>query len=195
MGPTWGPSGADRTQVGPVLAPWNLLSGYNTHLGLPQINLLEELKWVLDLTGMTRGHQDSSPTNGRQVIMPVQEIVNLLNPQRKFRLYLQNKTKNRLSLFYSIQLISPGQNGRHFGNDNFKCIFFNENGTILIQFSLKFVSRSSIDNLPALVQLMAWRRTGDKPLPEPMLTQLTDYMQHQGIWETNIKHILPGSSC
>ena len=28
MGPIWGPSGADRTQVGPMLAPWTLLSGY-----------------------------------------------------------------------------------------------------------------------------------------------------------------------
>ena len=27
MGPTWGPSGTDRTQVGPMLAPWTLLSG------------------------------------------------------------------------------------------------------------------------------------------------------------------------
>ena len=27
MGPAWGPSGADRTQVGPMLAPWTLLSG------------------------------------------------------------------------------------------------------------------------------------------------------------------------
>ena len=27
MGPTWGTSGADRTQVGPMLAPWTLLSG------------------------------------------------------------------------------------------------------------------------------------------------------------------------
>ena len=27
MGPTWGPSGADRAQVGPMLAPWTLLSG------------------------------------------------------------------------------------------------------------------------------------------------------------------------
>ena len=26
VGPTWGPSGADRTQVGPMLAPWTLLS-------------------------------------------------------------------------------------------------------------------------------------------------------------------------
>ena len=28
MGPTWGPSGADRTQVGPTLAPCTLLSEY-----------------------------------------------------------------------------------------------------------------------------------------------------------------------
>ena len=27
IGPAWGPSGADRTQVGPMLAPWTLLSG------------------------------------------------------------------------------------------------------------------------------------------------------------------------
>ena len=27
MGPTWDPSGSDRTQVGPMLAPWTLLSG------------------------------------------------------------------------------------------------------------------------------------------------------------------------
>ena len=27
MGPTWGPYGADRTQVGPMLVPWTLLSG------------------------------------------------------------------------------------------------------------------------------------------------------------------------
>ena len=28
MWPTWDPPGADRTQVGPVLVPWTLLSGY-----------------------------------------------------------------------------------------------------------------------------------------------------------------------
>ena len=27
MGPTWGPSGADRTQVGSMLTPWTMLSG------------------------------------------------------------------------------------------------------------------------------------------------------------------------
>ena len=48
----------------------------------------------------------------------------------------------------------------------FKCIFLNENYKIPIQISLKFVPRSPIDHKPAFVQVMAWRRTGDKPLPE-----------------------------
>ena len=32
MEPTWGPSGTDRTQVDPILAPWTLLSGYTPSL-------------------------------------------------------------------------------------------------------------------------------------------------------------------
>ena len=64
-------------------------------------------------------------------------------------------------------------------DDIFKSIFLNENNRILIQISLKFASRSPIDNKPALVQVTAWRRTGDKPLPEPMLSQFTDaYLRH-----------------
>ena len=55
--------------------------------------------------------------------------------------------------------------------DNFKCIFMNENDRILIRISLKFVPMSPIDNKQALVQVMAWRRKGDKPLPELMLIQ------------------------
>ena len=35
MGPTWGPPGADRTQVGPILAPWTLLSGKAFPGGIP----------------------------------------------------------------------------------------------------------------------------------------------------------------
>ena len=59
-------------------------------------------------------------------------------------------------------------------DDNFKCIFLNENNKISIRISLKFVPRSPIDNKPALVQVMAWHLTGDKPLPEPMPTQFTN---------------------
>ena len=50
---------------------------------------------------------------------------------------------------------------------------------ISIQISLKFIPKGSIDNNSALVQVMAWRRTGHKPLPELMRTQFTDaYMRH-----------------
>ena len=37
MGPTWGPSGADSTQVGPILAPWTLLSGFWRHALLDSV--------------------------------------------------------------------------------------------------------------------------------------------------------------
>ena len=40
MGPTWGPSGAHRTQVGPILAPWILLSGTALH-GSPMVATLK----------------------------------------------------------------------------------------------------------------------------------------------------------
>ena len=64
-------------------------------------------------------------------------------------------------------------------DDNFECIFLTESDRIPIQISLKSVPRSPIDNKPALVLEMAWRRTGGKPLPEPMMTQPIDaYMRH-----------------
>ena len=66
-------------------------------------------------------------------------------------------------------------------DDIFKCIFVNGKFDILINFSLKFVPKGPIDIKAAMVQIMAWHRTGDKPLPEPMLTQFTDaIMQHYG---------------
>ena len=68
------------------------------------------------------------------------------------------------------------QNGRHFPDAIFKCIFLNENIWILIEISLKFVPKGQINNIPALVQIMAWRRPGDKPLPEPMMVSLLTHL-------------------
>ena len=59
-------------------------------------------------------------------------------------------------------------------DDIFNCIFFNENDRFPNQISLKYVPRSPIDNKSALFQVMAWRRTGNKQLPEPMTTQFID---------------------
>ena len=70
----------------------------------------------------------------------------------------------------------PRQICRHFPDDIFKCIFLNENVYILIIFSLRYVPKGSINNIPALVQIMAWRWPGDNPLSEPMLVSFLMHM-------------------
>ena len=72
--------------------------------------------------------------------------------------------------------LRPRQNGRHFADDIFKRIFFNENVWIPIKISLKFVPTGSINNISALVQIVAWRRPGDKPLSEPMMINLPTHI-------------------
>ena len=65
--------------------------------------------------------------------------------------------------------LRPRQNGRHFTNDIFNSIFLTENVWTPTKISLKFVPKGLINNIPALVQIMAWRRPGDKPLSEPTM--------------------------
>ena len=78
-----------------------------------------------------------------------------------------------------INTLRPRQNGRRCADDTSKHVFLNQNATISIKISLKFVPKGPINNIPALVQIMAWRRPGDKPLSEPMVTYLNDaYMCH-----------------
>ena len=71
-----------------------------------------------------------------------------------------------------VNTLRPRQNGRRFADDTFKRIFLNGNVRISIKNSLKFVPRGPINNIPALVQKMAWHQSGDKPLSEPMMASL-----------------------
>ena len=52
---------------------------------------------------------------------------------------------------YDLTHLPPGQNGRLFAEDIFRCIFENEKFYILINISLKFVPKGPIDNNPVLV--------------------------------------------
>ena len=56
-------------------------------------------------------------------------------------------------------------------------------------YELKFVPRGPINNIPALVQIMAWRQPGDKPLSEPMLVSLLTHICITGLIELT----LPGA--
>ena len=86
----------------------------------------------------------------------------------------------------SFNTLRPRQNGRLLADDVFKCIFLNENVWIL----LKFVPKGPINNIPSLVQVMAWRWPGDKPLSEPMMVSLlTDICITQPQW-VNIIYVI-----
>ena len=76
------------------------------------------------------------------------------------------------SLIETINTLRPRQNGRHFPDDILKCIFVNDDVYISIKISSKFVPKGLINNIPAMVQIMAWRRPGDKPLSGPMMVSL-----------------------
>ena len=76
----------------------------------------------------------------------------------------------------TVNTLRSRQNGRHFAGDIFKCIFLNGNVWILIKISIKFVPKGPINNIPTLVQIMAWCRPGDKPLAEPMMVSLTTHI-------------------
>ena len=96
----------------------------------------------------------------------------------------ESETKSTL-LFgqrYGVELqvntLRPRQNGRRFQDNIFKCILLNGK---MHEFHLRFHWRLSlrfwINNIPALVQIMAWGRSGDKPLSEPMIINLLSHVR------------------
>ena len=81
----------------------------------------------------------------------------------------------------------------HFGDNIFRCIFLNKNVWISLKISLKFVPKFQINNIPVLVQIMAWRWPVDKPLSEPIMVSLLMHICHlapmsyqlQTLWKSN----------
>ena len=93
-------------------------------------------------------------------------------PMESLQSWLWPACISQLSAWWGgISTLRPRQNGRLFADDTFKRIFLNENIGISIKISLKFVPKGLINNIPALVLIMAWRRPGDKPLSEPMMVR------------------------
>ena len=89
------------------------------------------------------------------------------------------------SSIHFVNTVRPRQNGRHFQNDIFRCIFVNENVWIAIDILLQFVPKVPINQIPGLVQIMAWHRPGDKPFSEPMMVRLLAYMRHSASMSFN----------
>ena len=71
--------------------------------------------------------------------------------------------------------------GRHKMDVIFQTTFSNAFSWIKLSeswlwFHMKFVPEGAINNIPALVQIMAWRRSGDKPLSEAMMVSLSTHI-------------------
>ena len=92
-------------------------------------------------------------------------------------IHLDNKWHPACNVYCRLLNIwRPRRNEQHFADDILKRIFFNESVWISIKISMKFVPNDPIGNIPALVQTMAWRRSGDKPLSEPMMVSLPSHI-------------------
>ena len=70
-----------------------------------------------------------------------------------------------------VNTLKPGQNYKTFCTQHFQMCFLE---IYLYLISLEFVCERQLGNKSSFVQVMAWHRTGAKPLPEPMVTWSTD---------------------
>ena len=96
----------------------------------------------------------SSPCKNRKLTAPLKSIFVLKKSANghsyaEFYWILPAQVYSAES-FWCINTWRPRQNCRHFPDDIFKCIFFNENVLISINISLKFVPKGKINNIPAL---------------------------------------------
>ena len=107
----------------------------------------------------------------RLIILPIRKIRDNLK-----LLLIVLKTGLVCEKIKYLNTLRPGQNERNFADDILKCIFLNKNVWIQIKISLKFVPKCPIINIPALFQIMAWRRPGDEPLSEPMMVRLPTHI-------------------
>ena len=109
--------------------------------------------------------------HGKVITSQLRTSVHSFSFRNYVRVILSNRwhaqTRPRCSC--AVSSLKPKPNCRNFADDIFKCIFVNENILISLKISLKFIPKVRINNIPSLVQIIAWHRPGDKPLSEPMM--------------------------
>ena len=104
-------------------------------------------------------------------------LFRLLTARLQFH-WLSTIAESALSGAFRLYLntLRPWQNGRHFPDDIFKCIFWNENVWISIKISLDVVPTGQMNNITVLVQVMVWHRAGQKPLSELMMVSILTHI-------------------
>ena len=93
----------------------------------------------------------------------------------------------KLAMDRLVNTLRPKQNCHHFAGDIFNSIFLNENIWILLKISLKFVLDVWINNIPWLVQVIAWCWPGNKSLSEPNMVNLLMHTWHHHYWVNTLR--------
>ena len=155
---------------------------YNNHLVFEVLNMMAELLWMID--AQVRSKEIGYCTGTMSPVIICWHRVSLCDSRQErsnlvIRAYFEFKRGIVAAGLDTFNTMKPRQNGRHFADDIFKCTFLNENVWIPVKISLKYVPKGPINNIPALVQIMAWCRSGDKPLSETNDSWFTDaYIRH-----------------
>ena len=108
------------------------------------------------------------PCEGFHCIMPDVPIT----PGTHFTMAASAHKANLNEIHLALNSLRPRQNGHHFAGQISSAFSWMKMLEFWLKFSLKFVSKGPINNIPALVQIMAWRQPGDKPLSKPMMVSL-----------------------
>ena len=138
-----------------LLAPGPMLLLNLKRLDLCSLKLITlDIKYIVIYETCCRGNTQYQQTNADEQLIEIPGV----------------------SSCWRVNTLGPRQDGRLFPDDTFKRIFLNVNIIISNKISLKFVPKGPINNIPTLVQIMAWRRPGDKPLSEPMMVSLMTHI-------------------
>ena len=113
--------------------------------------------------------------------LPVQPVMKNLSKWRHFCFSADGQAPSasatsQTHIDNQINTLTPRQSRHHFADGIFQCIFRNENVWISTKTSQKFVPEFQINNIPAMVQIMAWHQLGNKPLSEVMMVRLLTHM-------------------
>ena len=134
---------------------------------------------LLPFSLISYGFESNVRTSDISIHVPTSMfILEIFIPQRIYLTHMVGRSWEKVNLvdLFSFNSLRPRPNRHHFADDIFKCIFENENEWISPGISLKFVPKVRINNIPALVQIMDWRRSGNKPLSEPMMVSLPTHI-------------------
>ena len=168
MGPTWDPSGADRTQVDPMLAPWTLLS----RMLFTVSNSQNDTPILFQIILQGPIHCQSMG----EFVLSVSADLCLFESAR----FLPGLPSDTNTLIQPMDTKGKDKNTilTHWGLKKWPtfCRIFSSTFSWKKRnvFALTFVPKKQPDKMFALAREMAWCKRGGKPLSEPLVAKISD---------------------